>query len=482
MQVIGRMCEIEILKRFFCSQRSEFMAVYGRRRVGKTFLIKNYFQAVPGCVFFSATGVHKGSFATQRRNFCRRIGEVFYQQLSLVVPKDWYGVFELLQKAIAALPKQTRVVIFLDEFPWMVTPRSELLQVLEYYWNEYWGNNAQVKLIVCGSLASWIIKNLVNNTGGLYQRVTHRLKVEPFNLLQTKLFLKHKGLSLTDKQIATLYMSVGGIPLYLEQAEKGLTADQLIDKICFSQSGLLLNELHELFKSLFQQSAIYVQITREMAKHREGISKTDLVQRLKLSAGGRLTERLNELVEAGFVIAFVPYQHSTRGEFFKIIDEYVLFYFHWIEPNLSAIRTFEKPSGFWLEQTKLGAYHAWKGYAFESLCYKHLPQIMQKLSVKSTSFPYSWRYVAKKHQAEQGAQIDLLFDRTDDAITLCEIKYCADPFVIDKVYANNIVNKKEIFRKETKTKKQLFFAMISANSVKRNMYSEELLDGVVTLE
>lgn len=480
MTIIARDDEIKILEKLLKSNQSEFMAVYGRRRVGKTFLIKNYFLHKKE-IFFHMTGVEKGSYLTQRKNFCRRLSEVFHNKLPITVPKDWYGVFELLKNTLDSLPKKQKIVLFFDEFPWMVTPRSQLLEALEYFWNEYWGNDNRIKLIICGSSASWVIKNIINNTGGLFQRVTYRLKVEPFKLNQAKIFLNSKGIKLTHQQVALLYMAVGGVPLYLEQAQKGLTADQIIDQICFNKNGLLFDELKELFQSLFKNESVYIKIVKEIAKHRHGISKDELARRLKLPRGGRLTSRLEELEDAGFILSFMPYQHKERGEFFKIIDEYTLFYFHWIIPNLHAIRSLNESAGIWLDKTKSGNYYAWKGLAFESICYKHMSQIIHQLRLKASSQPYSWRVSSKSKQIEQGAQIDLLFDRPDDAITLCEIKYSDKPFVIDKSYEKALESKKTVFVDQTKTKKQIFIALISANGLKENNYSKRAIDQLVTL-
>ena len=481
MNIIARDDEVAILEKMLNSDKAEFTAVYGRRRVGKTFLIKNLFSQKK-CSFFYATGVQQGSYLNQRKNFCRRISEVFHNKLPLSVPEDWQGVFELLKNTIDALPKNRSIVLFFDEFPWMVTPRTQLLETLEYFWNEYWANDKRIKLIVCGSSASWIIKNIINNTGGLFQRVTCRLKVEPLKLGQAKVFLKSKGINLTEKQITLLYMAVGGVPLYLEQAQKGLTADQIIDHLCFNKNGLLFDELKELFKSLFKNETLYIKIIKEIAKHRHGISKDELSKRLKLPRGGRLSTRLEELEDAGFLISFIPYQNKERGEFFKIIDEYTLFYFNWISPNLQSIRNLEKSTGVWLDKTKEGSYHAWKGYTFESICYKHILQVMNKLKLKPSSLPYSWRISSKRNKIDLGAQIDLLFDRPDDAISLCEIKYSDKPFVIDKAYATSLISKKDIFIEQTKTKKQIFLILIAANGVKENVYLKELIDDIVTLE
>jgi hypothetical protein len=391
-------------------------------------------------------------------------------------------MFEMMQTAISQLPKNQKVVLFFDEFPWLVTPRSRLLQVLEYYWNQYWSNDRRIKLIVCGSLSSWIIRNIINNTGGLYNRVTFRLKLEPFNLCETKEFLKSRGIHLNNQQILHLYMATGGVPLYLEQIKKGLSADQAIDDICFSKNGLLVDEAKELFKSLFLNSELYIQLTREIASRRYGITKSELSERLGISRGGRLLERLEDLENAGFIISFLPYKHSEKGTYFRLIDEYTMFYFDWIEPNLRSIKRFAKPIGFWLEQAGGSAYKSWCGYTFETLCYKHIPQIMKKLSLKPSALPYSWKYVPQKGDSEDsGAQIDLLFDRSDGAITICEIKHTEKPFVIDKQYAEKLKRKVAIFKEKTREKKQIFLCMISASGLKKTVYSE-MVDSIVTLD
>jgi len=481
MDIFARNHEITILEKILNSKKPEFVAVYGRRRVGKTFLIKNFFLN-KNRTFLHVTGIEKGSFATQRKNFCRRLSEVFHNNLPLSVPKNWDSVFEMLKNTIDSLDAKKEIVIFFDEFPWMATPRSKLLETLEYFWNEYWGNDKRIKLFICGSSASWIIKNIVQNTGGLFQRVTSRLKIDPFDLNQAKLFLECKGIKLTNQQITTLYMATGGIPLYLEQAQKGLTADQTIDHLCFHKNGILFDELKELFKSLFKNESTYLKITQEIAKHRHGISKEELAKALKLPRGGRLTVRLEELEDAGFIISFVPYQYKERGEFYKIFDEYTMFYFYWIKPNIHSIRSFNKPTGVWMDIIKEGKYYAWKGASFESICYKHISIIMNLLQIKQSSVPYSWRLAPSKiNNISQGAQIDLLFDRPDDAISLCEIKYTENPFVIDKDYYQALENKRMIFVEQTKTKKQVFMVLISSSGLKENKYSKQVIDTVIHL-
>ena len=294
--------------------------------------------------------------------------------------------------------------------------------------------------------------------------------------------MSKKGVHLKNDQVISLYRATGGVPLYLDQIKKGLSANQLIDSLCFSRGGLLVDEMNELYKSLFLSADVYIDLTREIARHHYGVSKIDLAKNLNFSQGGGLNERLQELEDAGFIMSFLPYQHQAKGISFRIIDEYTLFYFRWIEPNLRSIKRLPKKQGYWLEQTKTGTYQAWRGYSFESICYKHIFAIIKALGIGIASHPYSWRYVPAKGSLEQGAQIDLLFDRNDDSITLCEIKYTDEPFVIDKAYAEQIKRKMVVFQSVTRTKKQLFFAMIVSSGLKKTMYSEELVHGVVTLD
>lgn len=481
MNILARRNEISILDEFLKSDKAEFLAIYGRRRVGKTFLIKSHFQE-QNCIFFSVTGIEKGTFLQQREVCCKQISNTFYDGIPIETPKAWLKVFELLHTAITRIAKNKKVVIFFDEFPWLAKPRTNLLQALEYFWNQYWSIDKRVKLIVCGSLSSWIIRNIINNTGGLYNRVTYRLKLEPLNLYETKTFLDAKGIKLANSQILSIYMVMGGIPLYLDQIKKGMSANQVVDRVCFSKNGLLVDEQKELFKSLFSNSEIYYNLTKEIAKYRYGIAKNMISKNLGIAQGGRLEERLRELEEAGFIISFLPYGHNEKGKYYRVVDEYTMFYFKWIEPQLNSISGFTKANGYWLEQSKSSSFKAWCGYAFESVCYRHIAQIRRKLNLMPSALPYGWKFVPKQKSDDNGAQIDLLFDRNDNAITICEIKCTEEPFVIDKQYAEKLNKKIAIFEEKTKTNKQIFLALISVNSVKSTIYSEEMLSGLVVLD
>lgn len=480
-QIIGREREQGLLVELMRSKKAEFIAVYGRRRVGKTYLIKNFMDA-QSCVFFHVTGLQKGSSTDQLEEFARQIGNTFYQSPSIIPRKRWKDAFEDLTRAIEEVPKNKTVTLFFDEFPWMATPRSRLLTALELYWNRYWVFDKRIKLIICGSATSWIIEKVINNRGGLHNRVTRTIHLKPFALHETESYLKAQKINLTHRQILDLYTVLGGVPLYWSYVKKGRSAHQCIDELCFQGDGPLVKEFGRLFESLFEDPKPYTDLIRIIAKHRYGIGQSDLISKSKLPDGGTTVKRLHQLEEAGFIISLVPYGHKGKGVYYLLDDEYSLFYLSWIEPNLKTISKKSSNKGFWLSQSKHASWKTWSGYAFESTCYKHIDQIRRALDIDPGSIVGTWRYVPRAKEKRKGAQIDLLFDRPDETITLCEIKCSLNPFSIDKSYAQDLQNKIDVFRKETRTKKQLFLSMITTMGLKPTMYSEEIVANETTLK
>ncbi len=481
LKILGRTTEQQQLSTWLTYNRPEFIAIYGRRRVGKTFLIKQYFSAQK-CLFFSVTGLQNGSLQDQLVVFTQEISRAFYHGAPIRPARNWLDAFQLLFDTLEKLAqKKQKIVLFFDEFPWMVTHRSKLLTALEYFWNQHWSLDPRIKLIICGSSASWIINKIINNKGGLHNRITGQLQLMPFKLKDCQAFLKGNGINLKQQQVLQLYLLTGGIPYYLAMAQKGLSATQLIDKLAFQKNSLLFTEFDNLFASLFSDPEPYIEMIREIAKHRYGISQEALIKQLKTSRGGRFNQRLAELEQAGFILSFLPHFHKKRGIYYKVIDEYSLFYLHWIEPVRKRLQKIALDGNYWQNQQNTPAWHSWAGYAFEAVCYKHLKEIRSALTINPNAIASTWHYSAKAQEGEQGAQIDLLFDRLDDAITFCEIKYTEKPFVIDKQCARNLLAKQEIFKQKTKTKKQLFMALISANGLKTNLYADDLISAVVTL-
>ena len=465
-QLVGRKKELAVLKNAYGSNEAEFIAIYGRRRVGKTFLIRSFLSGLD-CISFQMSGIHKATLKEQLAEFTKEL-ERLYEKLGIKVslkpPESWLDAFEALTSAIGHANE--KIVIFFDEFPWMATKKSKLLQALDYYWNRYWSENSSLKLIICGSAASWIIENILNNKGGLHNRVTMRLLIEEFNLSETKLFLKHRGIILENYQILQLYMCIGGIPFYLKFLKKGLSAVQNINMLCFEKNGPLVDEFDNLFSSLFNKSDDHESIVKLLAAHRHGVSRVDITKALSLS-GGALTRVLRELECAGFIESFVPWKKKS-GSYYKLIDEYSLFYLNWIVGANGIGKQLSK--NFWQVESQTSKWKAWSGYAFEAICFKHLSQLKNALNIPDGATAAAWNYAGTKKSPVKGAQVDLLFDRNDGIVNLCEIKYANDMFCVDKKYALCLSTKIESYKKVTKTKKQIVMSMITTYGLKKSSH------------
>jgi AAA+ ATPase superfamily predicted ATPase len=474
---VGRETEIHRLEKIYQAKQAEFVVLYGRRRIGKTFLIREFFKQKENCQFFQAIGLQNGTLAKQLKHFAESLSETFTHGIQIKTPESWEDAFRTLSQLIESTKSTGKTVIFLDELPWMATRRAGLLEALDYYWNRYWSTNPKIILIVCGSSASWLIKNIIYNKGGLHNRCTCEMKLEPFDLAQTNSFLLSQGVMLNKNHVLELYMALGGVPYYLKYVEPGLTATENIQNMLFDRSAPLKDEFQKLFRSLFTEAEAYIELIDLIAQKKEGVSRSTLESLSKLSrGGGRLTQRLDQLIHTSFVTSYLPL-NKERGEYYKVIDEYCLFYLYWLITQKNKRR----PHDYWLKQMQKAIYHVWAGYAFEAVCQKHVAQIINALRIKTAENIAAWRLSTRKAK-DNGAQIDLLIDRSDDAITLCEIKYTTLPYAMDKQNYAVIRKKIDLFKKATNTSKQLFLAIISANGLKKTIYSEEIVQGIVTLD
>lgn len=476
MLLVGRKAEIQRLERIYSSKEAEFIVLYGRRRVGKTFLIRQFFTN-KDCVYLHVTGLKKGNLTEQLSNFATCFSKVFTNNIPIKIPESWNEALQTLNAAIENFKGPQKLVVFLDELPWMATPRSGLLQALDYNWNQYFSAHNNLIIIVCGSSASWLIKNIIYDSGGLHNRCTAEIKLEPFTLAETKEFLLSKSITLNNNHILELYMALGGIPYYLKYIVNGMTAAENIHNILFAKNAPLKQEFKKLFDSLFKNSSYYIDLIKIIAAKKQGVSRAEIEAASKYShSGGRLTERLEQLEHINFIARYVPF-NKEHGEYFKLVDEFCLFYLYWLDAHKSKVLS----ANHWMQQMQKPSYHVWAGYAFEAVCYKHIEQVIKALHIQSAESISSWRLVSKNKE-DGGAQIDLVIDRVDDAITLIEIKYTTDPFSISKSYYANLQHKILSFQKTTKTRKQIFLAMISAHGIINNQYANELLSGVATLD
>jgi AAA+ ATPase superfamily predicted ATPase len=476
IMLIGRKKEIQVLKKISKSSKAELVVLYGRRRIGKTFLIREFFSQ-QNCLFFQATGLQNGVLKKQLHNFADAMSQIFTHGIQINTPASWSDCFRTLNQFIESTNDNRQTVIFMDEVPWMATRKSGFLEALDYYWNHYWSARSNFVLVICGSSASWLIKNIIYNKGGLHNRCTCEIKLDPFDLEETQEYLLSRSIKFSKRYILELYMALGGIPYYLNYVEKGRSIAENIQNIFFDKKAPLKEEFTKLFNSLFNEAGAYIELIELISQKKEGLSRAEIESLSKLSpGGGRLTERLDDLERTNFIEAHMPWD-KQRGEYFKVIDEFSLFYIYWI----SSKKTKTLPEDYWLKQIEKPIYNVWAGYAFEAVCYKHIDKIIKALNIKTAENISSWRLVSRKDEI-QGAQIVLLIDRSDDAVTICEIKYTDKIFTINKSYAENLRRKIKVFMERTQTKKQVFLAIVSANGLKKNSYADELVTNEITLD
>jgi hypothetical protein len=484
--ITGRREEQALLKKIYSRDPADLLAVYGRRRVGKTYLIRHYFQEVE-CVYFEVTGLKDGALHDQLKLFTEKLSAAFYQGLPLQPPQNWLDAFKLLSKAFETIPQNTKIIFFIDEIPWFASQKSGFVQALDYYWNTRWSSRPGLKVIVCGSAASWMLSNLVHAKGGLHNRLTEIMPLMPFSLRETEECLVHKGIKFNRRQIVELYMAIGGIPHYLNGIQPGLSVAQNLNRLCFQKDGFLFSEFSNLFASLFDASEAHNEIIRLIAKARHGVSREEILEKSKYSSsGGMFKMRLSELEEAGFIASFTPHGNRNKGTFFRIIDEYVMFYLKWIEPAAQRLKPSLKNTSYWESRMQSQGWKSWAGYAFESTCLKHIEQIKYALGLHAISTEVgSWRYISGKkgRSMEDGAgcQIDLLIDRADGIINLCEIKFHQGKFVISKSYADNLSQKISVYQTHHKTNKPIYVTMITAEGIHPNENSINLGVTEVTL-
>ena len=473
MGIIGREQEKKILDNLYRSSKAEFLALYGRRRVGKTFLIREFYSCKKG-VFFEVVGEKDATRSEQINNFMSKVEEKFTDGLQLKRPTTWKEVFKTFTNFFVKIDKKKKIVIFMDELPWLASKKSGFIQALDYYFNSEWSKLNNLVLIVCGSAASWMLEKLINARGGLHNRLTRTIHLRPFTLVETAKFLKSSNISYPPKDIIDLYMSIGGIPYYLNYLERGKSVAQNINDLCFKKDGPLQEEFNKLFSSLFEHSEISEKIVREISKSRYGISRNELLKKMSMYSGGRFNLRLSELEAAGFIDIRIPFGKTKKDYWIKLIDEYSYFYLSWIEniKNRGHI-----PVGYWQKQQVSQKWQSWAGYAFEIVCMKHIDEILRLLNIEMETIQVGgFRYLPTK-KSDQGIQIDLVIERSDNTINLCEIKYANKQYSIDKDYARKVINRTDIFKEKTKTNKNIMVNFISVYGLKRNAWYEELVDG-----
>ena len=467
--IIGRKSEIERLEKYAASNRSEFVAIYGRRRVGKTFLIKELFE---GKFTFRITGKENANTKEQLENFGYALGHYMGKH---EIPNNWAQAFHLLSAFIEQEVEEGIKIIFIDELPWFDTNGSKFISALEHFWNDWAAYRRDIKLIVCGSATTWMLDNVINSRGGLHNRATHTILLSPFTLQETELYFKSFDFPYERQELIECYMAVGGVAYYLSLFEREKSVAENIQSLCFTRGGELVDEFQKIFRSLFKKADNHLAVILALHKKGMGMTRQEIIKEARQTNNGNLTKLLRELEECSFIRSYIPFKKQKKDMLYQLIDPFTLFYLRFMHDGNNFLK------GYWQKMQMTANYASWCGYAFEIVCLNHLEQIIHALGIDGTiNTPCSWTYHPSKsvlsdvyadEDLKMGAQIDLLIDRSDRTITICEMKYSHTEYEITKDYDTLLNRRLRTFKKVTKTKKSIMPAFITPNGLLNNVYA-----------
>jgi AAA+ ATPase superfamily predicted ATPase len=457
MDIIGRHAEKAALEKYYRSNEPELVAITGRRRVGKTFLIRNSFNDE---FFFYITGVRDSNLATTMERFHKAMREYGFQMET--APKSWAEAFDALKHAINKAGAKNRKVIFFDELPWLDTPRSGFIQEFDYFWNSFASARSDVLFLICGSAASWMANKIFRATGGLHNRVTGRIFLKPFSLAECEDFFAARNIVIDRHDITEAYMIFGGIPYYLRYWDGQYGLPQNIDRIVFRENAPLKDEFALLYDSLFKSPDRHIEIIAALGRRKKGLTREELLLELKRKDGGKVTDILNDLEMSGFIRRYESYPDKTKGSIFQLVDNYSLFHLAFVA------RRGNLDEHYWSNMHNTPKLNSWRGYAFEQVCLKHIEQIKAALGISGVMTRVSsWR----SNKANPGVQIDLILDRSDRIVNLCEIKFAKYEYEIDKKYGMEMRRRVSAFMAETNTRQTPHVTFITTYGVKRNAHS-----------
>ena len=464
-KLVGRNEYIEVFEDLYKSDKSEFAAVYGRRRIGKTFLIDNVFQ---NRMTFSMTAMANATMKNQLLNFQIEMSRQFKKDVPL--SENWLKALNQLAGEIETMENTSKKVIFFDEMPWLDSPKSDFLSAFENFWNSWVAKRSDILLIACGSATSWIVNKLINSKSGLHNRVTRRIRVMPLPIADCEKILRQKNITCEKYDIISYYMALGGVPFYWTLLKKGFSVSQNFDYLFFDEISPLKDEFKLMFSSLFNHYEKYVKIIEILSTKAKGLTRNEIIEATNQNSGGGLSLILSDLELCGFVKTVCPPKSSVKNALYQLNDFYTLFYLHFLKGKSNS------GSGVWSKMANTPKLNTWAGFAFERVCFANSAQILEKLKIAGIQTSvYQW----KSRKNTGGAQIDMVIDRADNVINICEIKFSTEKFVITADYADNIRNKVAVFREETKTKKSIFITMITTFGIVENKFSNMIQNQII---
>lgn len=470
--IIGRKEEIKTLQEALKDYQSQFVAVYGRMRVGKTFLIKTVYKEE---MIFDMTGLYGASLKEQLQNFMNTFEKTTQPELAKRKVKNWFEAFWVLRDFVEA-SKEGKKVILLDELPWMYTTKGDLLTGIEVFWNGWASGRSDVVFVVCGSSCSWIVRKLLNNTGGLYNRVTKRIYLMPFNLYETEQYLNAQHVYFNKRETIELYMVMGGMPAYLQNIKSGMSVAQIIDAFCFDKDGILYDEFRLLYRSFLENTEKYLDIMKALVSGQHGLSEAEILKAMSLPKTDSIKTFLEELEVCYFIKKSYPIDRKSKVYLYRLTDYCSLFYLKYIQDS-----QLKETKDSWESLNNLLSWSAWSDYAFENICLQHTFQIKKGLGIHGMySTTVSWQ--KKKRGTERGAQVDLLIDRADRIINICEIKFASSILEIDKAYSAELWRKKNLLSASLTKRKLILITFITTYGMVRNMYYLGYIDNDLTMD
>jgi len=461
--LIGREKERRLLLSLLDSDKSEFVAIYGRRRVGKTYLVRETFNYR---FVFQHSGLPDATTQEQLEEFAHSLTTAGARRVK--TPKNWQEAFFALQQYLSTLTEEGKKLLFIDELPWLDTPSSKFVAALDHFWNGWATSRRDIVLVVCGSATSWIIDKIVMNYGGLHNRLTRQIYLAPFTLHECELYVQQRNLGMSRRNILETYMVLGGIPYYWDFLRSDLSWAQNIDRMLFQRHGELRHEFDALYRSLFRRPQAYIDVVTALGTKKAGMTRNELITVVGDYQGSTMTNVLRELEQCDFIRSFNAIGKAKKETIYQLIDNFTLFHFKFLaDPRAND-------DNYWSHTIAKPLYNAWSGLAFERVCLLHVGQIKKALGISGIiSNVCSWTY-RPKDKNEKGAQIDLVIDRDDNIINLCEMKFAQTEYALTQQYEMELRNKMSLFAEKTRTRKGISIVMVTSYGLKRNEWANSI--------